>query len=71
MRFSLPFSVFGQMERVLKDDAVEEKGERARMVRQRSLIRSIYLLVSFGWFGGALSSPGGVMRSMASTKSET
>jgi hypothetical protein len=41
------------MERVLKDDAVQEKGERARMVRQHnpSLIR----LVSFLQLRAALS----------------
>jgi len=34
------------MERVLKDDAVEEKGERARMVRlptPLSVIRSVFV----------------------------
>jgi hypothetical protein len=33
------------MERVLKDDAVQEKGERARMVRQSSLIRLVSFLL--------------------------
>jgi hypothetical protein len=40
------------MERVLKDDAVQEKGERARMVRQLS-VRLVLLLVWIGLFGGA------------------
>jgi hypothetical protein len=44
------------MERVLKDDAVQEKGERARMVRQPSLIRLVSFLLlsqlnSKGYFG--------------------
>ena len=32
LTFFLSVSVVGQMERVLKDDAIQEKGERARMV---------------------------------------
>jgi hypothetical protein len=36
------------MERVLKDDAVQEKGERARMVRQRSYLFGF--VVGLAWF---------------------
>jgi hypothetical protein len=45
------------MERVLKDDAVEEKGERARMVsvfsRPLSDPLSFYVGLRFFWFPGA------------------
>jgi hypothetical protein len=36
------------MERVLKDDAVQEKGERARMVRQLSDLFGF--VVGLDWF---------------------
>jgi hypothetical protein len=49
--------VSAQMERVLKDDAVEEKGERARMVsvfsRPLSDPLSFYVGLCFFWFPGA------------------
>ena len=49
--FFLSVSVVGQMERVLKDDAIQDKGERARMVTTPShLICLFSFLVSLGRF---------------------
>ena len=56
LTFFLSVFVVGQMERVLKDDAIQEKGERARMVTTPDLL--VFLL---GLTGSVCSSVGSMV----------